>query len=132
MATSLHQDETHMQISQDVLHVCEGQCAMNEIIAKLCDAMRNPDMRDKLIVTMEALLYDPTLMTKEGGAEQPPCGTMNLPLSCHAKEDEGLNKMHKDTPRQGIQGSAPYPPLSQEKEGSDSPLTSDSDAAPRR
>ena len=40
--------------------------------------------------------------------------------------------MHEDTPHPGIQGSVSYPPLSQEKEESDSPLTFDSDAAPRR
>ena len=59
-------------------------------------------------------------------------GLQNPPLSCHGKEEEVLNKMHEDTPHQGIRESAPIPALSQEKEGSDSPITFDSDAAPRR
>ena len=124
MANPPHTHETHIEISQEILNVYEGQCAINELITKLYEAMRNPTMREELSATMQSLLYDPS-MTEEEGAERPP-------PSCHTKEDEGLNKMHEDTPRLGIQGSAPYPPLSQEKEGSDSPLTSDSDAAPRR
>ena len=71
MANPSHQDETHMELSQDVLNVYEGQHAMNELIARLCEAMRNPNMREDLSATMQALLYDPTLMTEEG-AERPP------------------------------------------------------------
>ena len=56
MEKSHHQDETHMETSQDVLHVYEGQHAINELVAKLHDAMRNPDMREELSATMQALL----------------------------------------------------------------------------
>ena len=121
-----------MELSQDVLNVYEGQRAMNELIARLCEAMGNPNMREDLSATMQALLYDPTLMTEEEGAEWPPCGTPQVPPSCHAQEDEGPINMHEDTPHQPILDGAPYPILSQEKEGSESPITSDSDAAPRR
>ena len=55
-----------------------------------------------------------------------------MPPSCHAQEDEGPINMHEDTPHEPILDGAPYPTLSQEKEGSESPITSDSDAAPRR
>ena len=89
-------------------------------------------MRHDLGVTMQALLYDHTLMTKEEGAERPPRGNSNPPPSCHDKEDEGLNKKHEDFPHQGILESAPYPTLSQEKEESESPITCNSDAAPRQ
>ena len=94
--------------------------------------MGNLDMWEELSTTMQALLYDPTLMTKEEGAERPPCGSPQVPPSCHAQEDERPNNMHEDTPHQPILEGAPYPTLSQEKEGSESPITSDSDAAPRR
>ena len=73
MAKSHHQDETHMEISQDVLHLYKGQCAINELIEKLCSTMGNLDMQKELSATMQALLYDPTLMTEEG-AERPPVG----------------------------------------------------------
>ena len=105
---------------------------MNALLAQLWEAMGNPDMQEGLIATMQDLLNDPTLMTGEEEAERPPHGTPNPPPSCHGKEKEVLNKMHEDTPHQGIQESALIPALSQEKEGSDSPITSDSDAAPRR
>ena len=72
MANSSHQDDTHMELSQDVLNVYEGQHAMHELIARLCEAMRNPNMQEDLSATMKALLYDPTLMTEEEGAERPP------------------------------------------------------------
>ena len=95
--------------------------------------MRNPDIHDKVTGhIMQALLYDPTLLIEEEGAKRPPCGTPNLPLSCHEEGDEGLINMHEDTSQQRILENAPYPLLSQEKEGSESPITSDSDAAPRR
>ena len=79
---------------------------------------------------MQALLDDPTLMTEEEGVERPPCRTPQVPPSCHAQEDEGPINMHEDTPHQPILDGAPYPTLSQEKERSESPNTSDSDAAP--
>ena len=69
---SSHQDDTHMELSQNVLNVYEGQCAMNELIARLCEAMGTPNMREDLSATMQALLYDPTLMTEEEGAERSP------------------------------------------------------------
>ena len=94
--------------------------------------MGNPDMREDLSATMQALLYDPTLMTEEEWAKQSPCGTPQVPPSCHAQEDEGPINMPEDTPHQPILDGFPYPTLSQEKEGSESPITSDSDAAPRR
>ena len=56
-------------------------------------------------------------------------GLPNPLPSRHEKEDEGLNKMHEDTPHQCILES--YLALSQEKEGSESPITFDSDAAPQ-
>ena len=104
---------------------------MNELLARLREAMGNLDMQEGLIAAMQALLNDPTLATGEEKAERPPHGTPNPPPSCHGKEEEVLNKMHEDTPHQGIRQSAPLPALSQEKEGSDSPITSDSDVAPR-
>ena len=45
---------------------------MNELIARLCEAMGNPNMREDLSATMQALLYDPTLMIEEEGAERSP------------------------------------------------------------
>ena len=93
--------------------------------------MGNPNMREDLSATMQALLYDPTLMTEEG-VEQPPCGTPQVPPSCHAQENEGPINMQEDTPHQPILDGAPYPTLSQEKEGSESLITSDSDVAPWR
>ena len=132
MANPSHQDETHMELSQDVFNVYEGQCAMNELIARLCEAMGNPNMREYLSATMQALLYDPTLMMEEQGTERPPCGTPQVPPSCHAQEDEGSINMHEDTPHQPILDDALYLTLSQEKEESESPITSDSDAAPRQ
>ena len=72
MATSPQQDKTHMEVSQDVLHVYEGQRTSNDLIAKLCEAIRNPNMREEIGATMQALLYDPTLMSEEEGAERPP------------------------------------------------------------
>ena len=126
--------ESHIELSQDVLNVYEGQRTMNELLARLCEAMGNLDMQEGLIATlqalMQALLNDPTLVTGEEEAEQPPHGTPNPPPSCHEKEDEGLNKMHEDTSHQRILESAPYPALSQAKEGSESPITFYSDAAP--
>ena len=96
--------------------------------------MGNPKMREVLSATMQALLYDPTLMTEEEGTKRPPKGTPQMPPSCHAQEDEGPINMHEDTPHQPILDGAPYPTistLSQEKEGSKSPITSNNDAAPR-
>ena len=87
MANSSHQDDTHMELSQDVLNVYEGQRAMNELIARLWEAIGNPNMQEDLIATMQALLYDPTLLTKEEGAKRPPQGTPQMPPSCHAQED---------------------------------------------
>ena len=132
MANPSHQDDTHMELSQDVLNVYEGQRAMNELIARLQEAMGNPNMREDLSATMQALLYDPTFMTEEEGTKRPPCGTPQVPPSCHAQEDEGPINMHEDTPHQPILDGAPYPTLSQEKEGSQPPITSDSDVAPWR
>ena len=94
--------------------------------------MGNPNTREELSATMQALLYDPTLMTEEEGAKRPRCGTPQVPPSCHAQEDEGPINMHEDTPHQRILEGAPYPTLSQEKEQTESLVTSDSDAAPRR
>ena len=92
--------------------------------------MGNLNMQEELSATMQSLFYDPTLMTEEERAEQPPCGTPQV-CSCHDQEDEGLIRMHEDTPHRCILEGAPYPTLSQEKEGSDSSITFDSDAAPR-
>ena len=89
-------------------------------------------MGEELSGHMQALLYEPTLMKEEAGAERPPCGTLNLPPSCHEEEDEGQIKMHEDTPQQGILENALYPLLFKEKEGSESPITFDSDPAARR
>ena len=99
---------------------------------KTLDDMGNPNMWEELSATMQALLYDPTLMTEEEGAERPPHGTPQVPPSCHAQEDEGPINMHEDTPHQPVLDGASYPTLSQEKEGSESPITYDSDATPRR
>ena len=115
-----------------MLNVYEGQCTMNELLARLCEAMGNADMQEGLIAAMQALLNDPTLVMGEEEVERPPHETPHPPPSCHGKEEEVLNKMHEDTPHQGIRESARIPALSQEKEGSDSPITSDSDVAPRR
>ena len=104
---------------------------MNELLARLREAMGNADMQEGLIAAMQALLNDPSLVTGEEEAVRPLHETMDPPPSRHNKEEEVLNKMHEDTPHQGIRQSAPLPALSQEKEGSDSPITSDSDAAPR-
>ena len=125
MANSSHQDDTHMELSQDVLNVYEGHRAMNELIARLCEAMGNPNMQEDLSATMQALLYDPMFMMEEEGAERPPCGTPQVPPSCHAQEDEGPINMHEDTSHQPILDDAPYPTLSQEKEESESLITSD-------
>ena len=65
-------------------------------------------MREDLSATMQALLYDPTLMTEEEGAEGPPCGTPQVPPFCHAQENEGPINMHEDTPHQPILEGAPY------------------------
>ena len=100
MATSPHQDETYTKISDNVLHVYKGQRAINTLIRKLCNTMRNPNMHDKLSGHMQGLLYDLTLMKEEEGVERSPCGTPNLPPSCHEEEDEGLIKTHEDTPQQ--------------------------------
>ena len=132
MENPSHQDDTHMDLSQDVLNVYEGQHAMNELIARLWEVMENLDIPKELSATMQALLYDPTLMTEEEGAERPPFGTPQVPPSWHAQEGEGPINMHEDTPHQCILEGALYPTLSQEKEGSESPITSDSDTAPRR
>ena len=131
MANPSHKDETYMEISHNALNVYEGQRAINELIARLHEAMRNSTMREELSATMQSLLYDPS-MTEEEEAERPPRGNPNPPPSCHAKEDKRLNKMHEDIPHQGILESAPYPTLSQEKEGSESPIAFDSDDTPRR
>ena len=72
MATSKQQDETHTEISLDVLREYEGRRAINKLTAKLCNAMRNPKMRDKLSGHMQALLYDPTTMIEERELERPP------------------------------------------------------------
>ena len=61
---------------------------------------------------MQALLYDPTLMTEEEGTEWPLQGTPQMPPSCHAQEDEGPINMHEDTPHQSLLDGAPYPILS--------------------
>ena len=105
---------------------------MNELLARLCEAMGNADMQEGLIAAMQALLNDPSLVTGEEEAVRPLHETTDPPPSRHNKEDEVLNKMHEDTPHQGIRQSAPLPALSQEKERNDSPITSDSNAAPRR
>ena len=84
MANPSHQYDTHMELSQDVLHVYEGQHAMNELDARLWEAMGNPNMQEDLSSTMLALLYDPTLMIEEEGTERPPRGTPQVPSFCHA------------------------------------------------
>ena len=71
---------------------------MNELLARLCEAMGNLDMQEGLIAAMQALLNDPTLLTGEEEAKQPPIGTPNPPPSCHGNKKELLNKMHEDTP----------------------------------
>ena len=72
MANSSHQDDTHMQLSQDVLNVYEGQCAMAKLIARFCEAMGNPNMREDLSAIMQTFLYDLIFMTEEEGVERPP------------------------------------------------------------
>ena len=67
--------ESHIELSQDVLNVYEGQCTMNELLARLCEAMGNLDMQVGLIAAMQALLNDPTLVTGEEDAERPLHGT---------------------------------------------------------
>ena len=48
--------------------------------------MGNPNMQEDLSSTMQALLYDPTLVTKEEGVERPPCGTPQVPPSQESPE----------------------------------------------
>ena len=93
--------------------------------------MGNPTMQEELTANMQALLYDPIMMAEEEGAERPPCGTPHVPLSRHAHEGEDID-MHEGLPHHNILDEAPFSLLPQEKEGSDTPMTSDSDAAPRR
>ena len=93
--------------------------------------MGNPTMQEELTANMQALLYDPIMMAEEEGAERPPCKTPHVPLSCHAHEGEDID-MHEGLPHHNIPDGAPFPLLPQEKEGSDTPMNLDSDAAPRR
>ena len=85
-----------------MLNVYEGQRTMNELLARLREAMGNADMQEGLIAAMQALLNDPSLVTGEEEAVRPLHKTTNPPPSCHNKEEEVLNKMHEDTPHQGI------------------------------
>ena len=98
------------------------------LVANLCKAMLNPDMHDKLCGHMQALVYDPTSMPRE----RPPCKTLITPSLHHEEEGDGFIMMHEDSPQGNIQEDATYPKLSKEKDGSDSPIYSDSDAASRR
>ena len=85
-----------------MLNVYEGQRTMNELLARLCEAMGIADMQEGLIAAMQALLNDPSLVTGEEEAVRPLHETTDPPPSRHNKEEEVLNKMHEDTPHQGI------------------------------
>ena len=75
-----------------MLNVYEGQRTMNELLARLCEAMGNADMQEGLIAAMQALLNDPSLVTGEEEAVRPLHETTDPPPSRHNKEDEVLNR----------------------------------------
>ena len=67
-----------------------------------------------------------------GELERPPCKTLIPPFLHHEKEHNGPVMFHVDSPQQHIQEDAMHLALSKEKNGSDSPMSSNSDVAPRQ
>ena len=130
--TSHNLDEINKEISQNAFHVYEGQRVINELFAKLCEAMLNLDVHDKLCGHVQALLYDPTRVLGIGEMERPPHRTLISHYLYHEEEYDGMIMMHKNSPQGHIQEDATCLVLSKNKDGRNSSMSLDSDVAPRQ
>ena len=81
-----------------MLHVYEIQRAINDLVAKLCKAMLNPDMHKEICGHMHALLYETPSVHGVGELEQSPCGILITPSLFHEEEHNGLVMLHVDSP----------------------------------
>ena len=96
MAQSHNLGESNMEVSEDVLHVYEGRRAINDLVAKLCEAMQNPSMQEEIGGHLEDMLKDYARKLGDRDLERPLSGTPNPPPMRQEQEHERLVTMHAE------------------------------------